>query len=248
MLVLPASDRVPYVKGYFYKDFINNQLIFEKEEIARNKFLSVRGQIQRGTDFGDFIYDLASKEKGPTEWLEIGSWNGLGTTSCILDGFAKRLQEKPHLYSFELDPMMCGIAKENLSKHIAFDTVDFIQDKIISDLNIPFPNVVEDNRHFVLHYEREKALYNEAKGFKPPVAPEVALLDGGEYSGYLDWLHLDKSNLQWLLLDDTNVTKNSNLVKELKEQASGWQLVREELEDRNGWAAFQRINLDSPPS
>ena len=70
--------------------------------------------------------------------------------------------------------------------------------------------------------------------------PEVALLDGGEYSGSLDWIHLDKSKLKWLLLDDTNVTKNSNLVKELK-ASSDWVLRREETGDRNGWAAFERV-------
>jgi hypothetical protein len=246
-LMLPFSDRVPYVKGYFYKGFVENQFMFEKEEIARKRFLSVTGQIRRGTDFGEFIYDLASKE-GSKEWIEIGSWNGLGSTFCILDGFAQRLEENPHLYSFELDPMMCGVAKENLSEHIAFGCVDFIQDKLTSDLYKPFPEIIEDSKHFILHYEREKALYTEAKGFKPPVKPEVALLDGGEYSGSLDWIHLDKSNLKWLLLDDTNVTKNSNLVKELKE-ASEWKLVREEITDRNGWAVFQRImSQDSPPS
>ena len=244
--MLPLSERVPYVKGYFYTDFVDNQFIFEREEIARKKFLSARGQIRRGTEFGEFIYDLASKENGTKEWIEIGSWNGLGSTFCILDGFAQRLEENPHLYSFELDPMMCGVAKENIVEHIAFGCVDFIQDKLISDIHIPFPEIVEDSKHFILHYEREKALYNEAKGFKPPVAPEVALLDGGEYSGSLDWLHLDKSNLKWLLLDDTNVTKNISLVKQLK-GASDWRLVREEPGDRNGWAAFERVNQGSPP-
>jgi hypothetical protein len=238
-IILPFSERVPYVKGYVYVTY-TGQFVFEREEIARKKYISVPGHIRRGTPFGDFIYDLASKEKGPKQWLEIGSWNGLGSTFCILDGFAQRLEESPHLYSLELDPMMCGVAKENVSEHIAAPCVDFIQDKLSSDINTPFPEVVEDNRHFFLHYEREKALYTEAKGFKPPVKPEVALLDGGEYSGALDWIHLDKSNLTWLLLDDTNVTKNINLVKELKAMAE-WRLVREETEDRNGWAVFERV-------
>ena len=44
-LILPASERVPYVKGYFYTNFVDNQFIFEREEIAREKFLSARGQM-----------------------------------------------------------------------------------------------------------------------------------------------------------------------------------------------------------
>ena len=237
-LILPFSDPVPYVKGYFYIEYLNHTFVFEKEEKAQQRFLSVPGQIRRDTPFGDFIYELASS--GPKEWIEIGSWNGLGSTLCILDGFSQRLDDKPHLYSFELDPMMCGVAKTNLAEHIAIGCVDFVQDKLNSEREVPFPEVIEQNRHYFLHYEREKALYTEAKGFIPPVKPVVALLDGGEYSGFLDWIHLDKSKLKWLLLDDTNVTKNKNLVSELKAN-SDWVLRRDETGDRNGWAAFERV-------
>ena len=90
--------------------------------------------------------------------------------------------------------------------------------------------------HFFIHYEREKALYSMAAPVYPDFAPEVAVLDGGEYSGGLDWLHLDKTNLKYLCLDDTNTHKNREVIRALDSQ---WRLLSKG-EDRNGWAIYSK--------
>ena len=68
--------------------------------------------------------------------------------------------------------------------------------------------------------------------------PEVVVLDGGEYSGYLDWLHLPKSDIRYLCLDDTNATKNKKVISELM-GGSEWNCISQGS-DRNGWAIFKR--------
>lgn len=244
-ILVPFSDKIPFVDGYSYIGAEDESYIFITEAAARIRskdFYNRPGQITRGSGLGDFLYTLASETGGPREWLEIGSWNGLGSTLCILDGFAQRLDEKPHLYSFELDPLMYNIARDNLSEHPAIECVEFIPNKLSSDISLPFPLVKESeeySEHYYLHFEREKGLYEKASGFKPPISPEVAMLDGGEYSGILDWKHLDKSQLKWLVLDDVNSTKNKSVLDELSADRS-WTLV-EKRDERNGWAAFKRL-------
>jgi hypothetical protein len=190
---------------------------------------------------GRLLYELASS--GPKDWLEIGSWNGLGSTQCILDGFKNRTDD-PHLDSFELDPVMFQIAEENLKDHPCIKNVTFHCNALGHAHRQPFPSeesLSKEERecpHFRIHYEREWALYEQATGVIPAVAPEVAVLDGGEYSGYLDWVHLDKTRLHYLILDDTNALKNQRVMAEL--DPTEWKCLAKENE-RNGWAAFQRI-------
>jgi hypothetical protein len=72
-----------------------------------------------------------------------------------------------------------------------------------------------------------------------PFKPEAVVLDGGEYTGYVDWLFTPKENLKYVFLDDTAVLKNEKVRKELLE-SSEWALVEENVADRNGWSMFMK--------
>ena len=45
-----------------------------------------QGQIMRGTVFGEMIYEIA---KSSSYIVDIGTWFGMGTTKCIIDGINK---------------------------------------------------------------------------------------------------------------------------------------------------------------
>lgn len=243
MLRFPVNgaDRAPYVPNHMFYTIENSEFVFVPEAAFVDVFKSQQGQICRGSPFGEEIYKLA--KSGPTQWLEIGTWNGLGSTKCILDGFASR-KDDPKLISLEIDPVLFNVAEQNLLFHEARNKVTFYQGALKSTKTIAYPNesdLTADDKncqHFFIHYEREKALYQSTTPIYPEFAPEVAVLDGGEYSGYLDWLHLDKSNLKYLCLDDTNTNKNRSVIKELEPEQ--WKLVKEGL-DRNGWAIYEKI-------
>jgi hypothetical protein len=69
--------------------------------------------------------------------------------------------------------------------------------------------------------------------------PEVAILDGGEYSGYLDWINLPKQNLQYVILDDINCLKNKRVFEELS-SSSDWTPFKVNTKERNGFAIFRK--------
>jgi hypothetical protein len=240
------TEFIPYIPGWVFNTFDSGPdrtLVYIQETDAQESFLSVPGQIHRSSPMGQAIYKLASLKNGPKDWLEVGTWNGLGTTTCILDGFAQRTEENDlRLLSFELDPMMMGAAQKNLEKHSAYSCVKFIQNKLISPIKAEFPSIntfskhEQQQPHFIIHYDRERGLYESASGYVPPFAPQAVILDGGEYSGYFDWLHLDKSRLQWIFLDDTSIYKNKRVLNELLED-SNWKCLVNSTQ-RNGWALF----------
>jgi hypothetical protein len=96
--------------------------------------------------------------------------------------------------------------------------------------------------HYRINYETDMVLCNEALAnpIELPFEPEAAVLDGGEYTGYVDWHYLPKHKLKCVFLDDTNVLKNEKVRKELLESPE-WTLLDESTTDRNGWSVFVRV-------
>ena len=232
----------PYMKGFYFCGQEGKDLLYAEDSELTKQCQHMPGQIQRSNKFGEMLYDIA--RTGPTNWLEVGTWNGLGSTQCILDGFIGRPEAK--LTSLEIDPCMFAAAGENLKNHPARACVRFIHGKLWSNQPVPeFPTMFQlpvgelGSAHFYIHYEREKALYEEAYKFVPESAPDVVVLDGGEYSGYFDWLHVDKSALKYVFLDDTHTFKNAKIVEELTGDARWSCMARGS--DRNGWAVFCRV-------
>ena len=64
------------------------------EEETKNQ----RGQINIDQDFGKIIYDLSSDSRNKT-FVDIGTWNGLGSTRCFIE--AMKLNNDSTLYTIE---------------------------------------------------------------------------------------------------------------------------------------------------
>ena len=239
-----SDTKVPFVSGHVFSHFIKinktEYYCFIEENEFKNKFVKIPGQISPESSLGSLLTFYASQDMYKY-WVEIGSWNGLGSTLCILNGFKEKLEQNPKLLSFELDPVMFNVANENLKEHPAFSCVTFLNNKLDSK-NLEFPSeedISEEDKkspHYIIHFDREKTLWNLAKGISLPFSPHAILLDGGEYSGYLDWLSIDKTNLKLIFLDDTNCYKNTKVVEEL-DKNSEWNCIKKSSE-RNGFAVY----------
>jgi hypothetical protein len=140
---------------------------------------------------------------------------------------------------------MSEMAKRNLQTHPNFDSVIFNEGRIDNDK--PFPTVDElskitrDTSFFKQYYDSEKQLYEKAKQIRPAFSPEVCILDGAEYTGWLDFESISKDQLKIIFLDDINCDKNKKVV-ELLNNDSNWILHIKE-DERNGWACFLHKSL-----
>lgn len=79
--------------------------------------LTQPGQINLNTNLGKIIYDLVSKNTFDTV-VDIGTWNGLGTTHCVLKALEGTCNTKTKLTTVELYPQMFEAAKINLAKYL----------------------------------------------------------------------------------------------------------------------------------
>lgn len=195
------------------------------------------GQINRGSVFGEIIYEYASNVNYK-KFLEIGTWNGQGSTKCFIDGLLTRNDD----YSFisietcvNFHQIACYHNSDILSDH---RNIKLLHGRIIDEQDL-INSDIQDYRKVWLNddienYRSCNNIWNDIRKFY-----DVVLLDGGEFSTFAEFMKLkDYTNI--LLLDDTREMKNTNVVKYLKE-SSDWKNVLSS-DDRNGFAIYERIN------
>ena len=228
-----------FFDGFMPYSIQDNIGIYIDETNFKILYGSMDGQITRSSKFGNLIYTIASDPDGPKSWLDVGTWNGRGTTSCILDGFHESGINK-QLTSVELHPFMWNVAKENLKDHPAISMATFARAKISGQSGeqyILHPPKGDKCAHYCLHYETDMALWSASETLVFKNEPEAVVLDGGEYTGYVDWTFLPKGSLKYVFLDDSAILKNQKVRAELL-ASSEWTLLEEDLKDRNGWSVF----------
>jgi len=192
---------------------------------------------------GQLLYNCA-KQSGLTKWLEIGTWNGNGTTLCILDGFRDGNCSSARLFSYESNKFLCRCAELNLAQHAARQQLQILHGRLSVGKTFPklstFSSEIRASEHFFKYYDEERFTFNAAAVIPCPFAPEVLVLDGGEYGSTLDWESISKEKLQILFLDDILSYKNKELYANLLKDPS-WNLVDSDTTGRvNGWACFTR--------
>lgn len=194
------------------------------------------------------IFSIKIKEiaKDPNNltFLEIGTWNGLGSTKQFIDSLKERNDDYV-FYSLE-----ANAEKSNDAKQL------YLSDKKVKILNEVIFNEQPDNFYEIFPQVRDNELFNrwhsvDLINMKKcnlfldrndlPEIFDVVLLDGGEFTTYFEFQIL-KNRCKYLLLDDTNVTKCIKIVEEIKSEPNKWQILEENNYTRNGFMICKRIN------
>jgi hypothetical protein len=198
------------------------------------------GQINLNNLLGKYIYAYAS-DNSLTNFLEIGTWNGLGSTKCFIDGFKNR-KNKFNFYSLE-----CNIEKHKFAKKLYnIENVNILNEVLLNnmpnDIYEIFP-ILLTNPTFKywndIDFENMKNKPLFLNRINVPLFYDVILLDGGEFTTYYEYNKI-KDKCRFLFLDDTTSYKCKKIVEEIK-NSSNWKIVMENNE-RNGVLVCERIN------
>jgi hypothetical protein len=204
------------------------------------------GQINNNTEFGQILYDL-SCNKEYTSYVEIGTWDGQGSTKCIMDGLLSR-KDLSILYSLETNKKFYDIACDYWAPQLAMYDVpklNLIYGRIVEATDISSVEDIQqydeyDSRYLDWRSEDEEN-YQKCENVidKLPEQIDVLLLDGGEFTSYAEYSVL-KDRTKVLVLDDTRVYKNKKVRSELIGN-DNWKLLYDNLQDRNGTTIFERL-------
>lgn len=211
----------------------------QDEDLFNNHVQNNNGQINVDSTLGQYLYNYASDEKYTT-YLEIGTWNGLGSTKCFIEGFKQR---KSNFLFYSLE---CNTEKHNYAKNLYnIENIHILNEVILntmpSDIYEVFPEIKENEVYAYwnsidFQNMKEKPLFLDRKDI--PNHFDVLFLDGGEFTTWYEYQKLkDRCNI--IIMDDTNVSKCKKIVNELKNDTENWTLIHESNE-RNGYALFER--------
>jgi len=199
------------------------------------------GQIHND-NFSNEITNFASNLKYKT-FLEIGTWNGLGSTQAFSKGLIDRKDDYV-FYSLECNKDKCMDAAklyiDNKQIHILNEV---IWNETPSDFYEIFPQCLTNETY---KYWNTVDIVNMKKCelflHRPniPSIFDVILLDGGEFTTYYEFQIL-KNRCNILMLDDTNVDKCKLIVKEIESDPS-WKILKKE-NTRNGFLIAEKLNL-----
>ena len=204
------------------------------------------GQINRGSQLGDIIYNMC-KQDDIKIIVEIGTWNGLGTTKCIHDSIVENNKKDYLVYSLESNSEFYNQAIINLPK--------------IQNFNILLGRIIEvedliniddcDDKFFVPISNKEIIkgwLVDDLKNYKStenvldkiPSKIDLLILDGGEFSSLGEFNKL-KDSTTYFILDDTLLIKNNEVANIMRNDDS-YLILYDNTSDRNGFLISKKIS------
>jgi hypothetical protein len=206
-------------------------------------FNSSLGQIDPTTLAGTILMNYV-KKNNLNNIVDIGTWNGLGSTKCFLLALQDNFKTK--FISLETNAEKTESAKKNLEdllKNVNGELMcgSVINRGDITNLIETFPEI-KDNTEFQRWHSID--LFNITKSNylfdKIPEEIDFVLFDGGEFTTYYEFVKLFPRCKKFIALDDVNTSKCFKIREILKNHPS-WTEV-EYTPERGGFSIFKNIS------
>ena len=201
------------------------------------------GQVKNNSILSNIIIQLCKDNINKT-FLEIGTWNGYGSTKIFVEALNNR--NDTLFYSLECNKEKSEFAR-NLykDKNNVFILNETINNELHNEINNIFP-VLLTNKQYAYWNEVDLVNMKQCKLFLDrkdiPDIFDVIFLDGGEFTTYHEFQKL-KNKCKYLLLDDTNTNKCMKILEEIYNDKSKWDVLVHDKNDRNGILLCRNIQL-----
>ena len=173
-----------------------------------------RGQFNIYTSAGKALMSLIEQDSTIVNILDVGSWNGLGTTLCCVLGCIARIDYAPiNIIAFEVNQEFYEKGLKAWANRPGKEMVHFCKGRLAESMMTEdeikaHPQYTPDNPHFNLWYHSDVKNFNESPFFNLQGQIDLAILDGGEYCGFQDYMSVLKLNPKYILFDDIIGMKN----------------------------------------
>ena len=209
------------------------------------------GEIKINQPLGSIIFQ-AVKEFNLKRNLEIGSWDGTGATTCFIEGM-KDFTEKS-LTCLEIGKTKYNSLVKNVERFPWVKCYNRSSVDCKKLINIKFDDIWDSQFNPMIHFpdidkEMVRRYYNDdiklmkkyPHGFleEDKTIYDSVLIDGGEFTGYLEFeLLKDRTNV--FFLDDAFRSYKTNRVTHILDSDPDWECI--------GYAkALEQVDWGLPP-
>ena len=176
--------------------------------------------------------------------VDIGTWNGLGSTKCFL--IALQNNFKTRFISLETNAEKTDIAKKNLEELLKNANGELLCGSVIKREDIT--NIIEtfpelkNNTEFQRWHSIDLYNINHSDYLFDKIPEEIdfILFDGGEFTTYYEFIKLFSRCKKFIALDDANTSKCFK-IREILKNNPNWREV-EYTPERNGFSIFKNIS------
>jgi hypothetical protein len=200
-------------------------------------FQKSQGQISKQSEIGRWIELLSSCRENEVI-VEVGTWNGRGSSRQILNGLKLKNSKTDLVIGFETNEKMFKKAKRSLSR---FENYNLIFGSLVKESELDLIKLTPEEE--VWATQDSKDLQNAPYVFDLlPDWIDLLILDGGEFSTYSEFNKLQSRVRGYIILDDTRIRKCSRILSEL--DMSIWSIIFMS-DERNGVAVLKRVKSAS---
>jgi hypothetical protein len=196
------------------------------------------GQITSNTFLGSFLTDICKKNADIKTVVEIGTWDGMGSTECIIHGLANSNKSEIKFISLESDLSMHNNAVKSWENKLP-EWAFLIHGRIVDEKDMDSNN---------LNFDEKNWFQNDIANIKTcenvfeilPNKIDLLVLDGGEFSTESEFKKLaNRSKI--IVLDDTEVRKGRAIKASVISSPDKYKIIFNLPEIRNGIIAFEII-------
>jgi hypothetical protein len=200
----------------------------------RSLLASDQGQVSEIHEVGRWIRLLSSLNEVSTI-VEIGTWNGLGTSKMIALGVESRMSQKEvEVIGLEANRRLFSKAETNLKKYGFYKV---IHGTIVTEDQLDSSELSEREKEWILSDITDLGSTPLVLN-RIPLKIDLLVLDGGEFSTYAEFKLLQNRVSKWIILDDTNTRKCRRILEEVGND-SQFSIVWSS-DERNGTAVMLR--------
>ena len=199
-----------------FKDYLN----------LRKNLKNIKGQVVE-EDIKLELEKIISNNK-VKNIVEIGTWNGLGSTKMIID-LIQTQDKKINFISLEANKLCFKTARKNLKEFT--NDVNLLLGRVhdLNDLDYVNKKIIFNYGYGEKEYGwfiRDLKIYKKTNNLvnKLPSSIDILFLDGGEFSTYADFLKLYKRS-KYIVLDDTNTFKQDHVLKYITQRHSSFKEI-----------------------
>jgi hypothetical protein len=191
-------------------------------------------QITTDSLLGRFLTEQARRAQTT---VEVGTGGGQGSTVCIHEG----MSDNALFYTIEADLRNFKEVRTNtpLSVIPLYGVLHRHVRPVSDHPCASFMKAVHEMHAHETKITADAPLITFPSSFKI----DLLFLDGGEFTTNGDFMELaDQSRT--IVIDDCNpekACKTSNLYVTMKDRPQWWTCLADHIDDRNGWACFERV-------